>query len=433
MATFLGIDAGTSGCRCCVIDADGVPLAWSSRVLAPPVRRGNASEQDPQSWWNALTESLDDLRTYTDLSDIEAVCIDATSSTLLLCDAAGKPRTPALMYNDARATTEAATISRMAPPESAAHGPGASLAKLLWLLDTPDAGQACRALHQADWLTGCLSGRFDISDENNALKLGYDPVQRRWPDWLGPLDLPAGMLPAVVPAGQTIGQLTAESCQRWGFSPGTRMVSGTTDSTASTIATGAGPGDAVTTLGSTLVLKVFAERPVFAPAAGVYSHRLGDHWLAGGASNTGGAVLQQFFSEAEISRYSKQLRPDHPTGLDYYPLPAPGERFPVNDPGLQPRLSPRPADDVQFFQAILEGITAVEVRGYRLLAELGAPLPSRILSAGGGAANTAWRVMREHALGVPVIAARQQEAAYGAAQLALRSTPLPEQQGGPAN
>lgn len=33
------------------------------------------------------------------------------------------------------------------------------------------------------------------------------------------------------------------------------------------------------------------------------------------------------------------------------PLAAPGERFPVNDPGLQPRLEPRPADDAVFLQA----------------------------------------------------------------------------------
>ena len=37
-------------------------------------------------------------------------------------------------------------------------------------------------IHQADWIAGHFSGRFDVSDENNALKTGYDPVARRWPD-----------------------------------------------------------------------------------------------------------------------------------------------------------------------------------------------------------------------------------------------------------
>ena len=73
---------------------------------------------------------------------------------------------------------------------SAAHGASASLAKLLWLAQTPAGKQARYALHQADWLLGRLCGRYGISDENNALKLGYDIIRRRWPDWLAQLDIP---------------------------------------------------------------------------------------------------------------------------------------------------------------------------------------------------------------------------------------------------
>jgi sugar (pentulose or hexulose) kinase len=421
MYTCLGLDFGTSGCRSCLIDGDARPLAGVRTPLPAPRRSGAAVEQDASLWWAALEDNLDALKAQADLAGVAAICIDGTSSTLLLCDAAGTPLTPALMYNDARATAAAARIAAAAPAGNAAAVASASLAKLLWLLESPAAGRAAFALHQADWLLARLSGRYGCSDENNALKLGYDPVERRWPDWLQRLPVPGTLLPAVLPPGTTLGRVTPEARRRWGFSTEARVVSGTTDSTASFIATGAGPGDGVTALGSTLVLKVYAERPVFAPQLGVYSHRLGDHWLVGGASNSGGAVLQQFFSEAEIARYTKQLQPERPTGLDYYPLPAPGERFPVNDPELAPRLAPRPDDDARFFQAILEGITAIEARGYRALAELGAPSPARVLTTGGGAANAGWRTLREQALGVPVIAAKHQQAAYGAALLALRS------------
>jgi sugar (pentulose or hexulose) kinase len=421
MHTYLGIDFGTSGARSCIVDDAGHMLTTVRTALPPPARHGPAVEQEAGLWWTALTDNLDALKTQTDLADVAAVCIDGTSSTLLLCDATGAPLAPALMYNDTRATDAAARIDALAPAGNAASGATGSLAKLLWLLETPAGRRAAFALHQADWLLARLCGHYGISDENNALKLGYDPVQRRWPDWLQRLPVPETLLPTVLAPGTTIGRLTPEACRRWGFATDTRVVSGTTDSTASFIATGAGPGEAVTALGSTLVLKVCARRPVFAPERGVYSHRLGELWLVGGASNTGGAVLRQFFTGADIARYTAQLQPARPTGLDYYPLVAPGERFPVNDPQLAPRLVPRPADDAQFFQAILEGITAIEARGYRLLAELGAPLPACVITTGGGAVNAGWRAMRAQALGVPVIAAKHQEAAYGAALLALRS------------
>jgi D-ribulokinase len=70
----------------------------------------------------------------------------------------------------------------------------------------------------------------------------------------------------------------------------------------------------------------------------------------GGASNTGGAVLRHFFSNDELGRLSSSINPDMPSGCDFYPLLTPGERFPINDPGLQPRLHPRPADDALFLQ-----------------------------------------------------------------------------------
>jgi len=167
------------------------------------------------------------------------------------------------------------------------------------------------------------------------------------------------------------------------------------------------------------VLKVLSDRPVYSAAHGVYSHRFGGYWLVGGTSNAGGSVLQTHFSGCDIKRYSRLMRPETSTGLDYYPLPASGERFPVQDPELAPRLTPRPASDAVFFQAILEGLAGIEQRGYRLLADLGAPYPAQVLSVGGGAANRAWQQIRAQRLGVPVCQASHQEAAYGAALLAL--------------
>ena len=119
-----------------------------------------------------------------------------------------------------------------------------------------------------------------------------------------------------------------------------------------------------------------------------------------------------------------RLWPDKPTGLDYYPLPAPGERFPVNNPNFTPRLTPRPADDVQFFQALLEGMARIEQRGYELLKNLGAPYPISIRTVGGGATNKPWQEIRAHLLKVPMMHTTHHEAAYGAALLAARSMEL---------
>ncbi|RYR52074.1 hypothetical protein Ahy_A06g027007 [Arachis hypogaea] len=69
---------------------------------------------------------------------------------------------------------------------------------------------------------------------------------------------------------------------------------------------------------------------------GVYSHRLDDKWLIGGASNTGGAVLRQLFTDDQLEELSEHIDPSKTSLLDYYPLPKTGERFPVADPNLAP-------------------------------------------------------------------------------------------------
>jgi sugar (pentulose or hexulose) kinase len=418
---FLGIDIGTGGVRACAIDADAKIVGIATTTLASPRQDGEAIDQEPALWWDAVAETLGKLS--VDCGAIQRISVDGTSGTLLLADSEGKPLTPGLMYNDARAGAEAAKIGGIAPAESGAHGRSSALAKLLHLLARGD-DKAQHALHQADWIAGRLAGRFDGSDENNALKLGYDPVTQRWPDWLDKLGVPRALLPQVRVPGAEIGPIDPAMARRLGLSPSIRIHAGTTDGVAAFIATRASsPGDAVTSLGTTLVVKLLAEKPVFAADLGIYSHRLGDRWLAGGASNTGGAALLAHFSAAELEAMTPKLKPSQPTGLDYYPLPKPGERFPIADPNLPPRVTPRPADDVTFFQGLLEGVAAIEAMAYRRLGELGAPALRRVISIGGGAKNAAWSEIRHRLLGVPVTVAEQTEASYGAALLALHAGP----------
>lgn len=420
-SVVIGIDFGTSGCRAVAIDHSGKALGESSLTLPKPIRVGNGVEQDPGIWASALEQLLDELFGRIPVADVCAIAIDGTSGTVLLTDEEGTPLTPALMYNDGRAAKEATTIAKLAPANSAAHGTGSGLAKLLWLLGHYDLAGFARVHSQADWLSGRLSGRFDFSDANNMLKLGYDPVTGSWPSWLEQLELPTGLLPQVHAPGTPVGPILPECALRWGLSKNVQICAGTTDSTAAFIASGAlEKGEAVTSLGSTLVLKVISDKPVFAPEYGVYSQPLGDRWLVGGSSNSGGAVLRHYFSDERMTELSRQLRPDEPTGLDYYPLMAPGERFPCQDPELAPRLTPRPTDDARFFQGLLEGIAHIEKMGYDKLAELGAPYPVSVRSNGGGARNPAWTQMRGALLGVPMLPAREEQACYGSALLALQ-------------
>lgn len=423
MSLYLGIDIGTSGVRACAIDGRGVKYGEASCKLPEPERDGSSVFQCAELWWDAVLGTLSHLLAQLDRKRIRAIAVDGTSGTLLLTDAQGKPLGPALTYNSTAGAAELSRIEKAAPIDSAARGTGSALAKLL-LLQVRYPG-ARHALHQADWVAGRLAAHYGFSDENNVLKLGYDPVRRCWPEWLSALAVRGELLPSVLVPGTPIQCIGARIAGSLGLPRDTLMVAGTTDGVAAFLSTGADQvGDAVTSLGSTLVVKVLCTKSISAPEYGVYSHRLGDAWLAGGASNTGGAALLKFFDVRVMNALTPLLRPQQPTGLDYYPLPHVGERFPINDPEMPSRTLPRPDDDALFFQGLLEGIASIERVAYRRLEALGAPYPTSVRTVGGGANNSAWTKIRARRLLVPVRSSERGDAAYGAALLARRGADL---------
>jgi sugar (pentulose or hexulose) kinase len=412
-AIAVGVDLGTSGVRVAALGERGniVGMSLSSYGSAEERRK-------PEAWWRHVRRSLKQLATEVRLDGVRGIAVDGTSGSLLALDAAGKALGEASLYNDTcNDTAILAAIDAHAPPDSAARGHTSPLARAFRL---QKLGGIAQVVHQADWIAAQIAGDgLIISDENNALKTGFDLNTRSWPDWMERIGFDRSLLPTVCPAGAPIRTVSPRA-RTVDFPKDAMLFAGTTDGCASFLATGAKQhGEAVTALGSTLVIKIASHRPINAPEYGIYSHRVRDMWLAGGASNTGGAVIQNFFADDRLGDLSAGMSPDQPTGLDYYPLIEPGERFPVNDPFMAPRLTPRPNDDVKFFQAILEGIAMVEKQGYDRLHELGGPAAISVRTVGGGAKNKAWTQIRHNKMDVPFVDSLSAEAAVGTARLVL--------------
>jgi len=413
LALALGIDFGTSGVRAAVVDAQR-QLRWSYRAEYPPHPHAH------ESWRLALEKLLAQLP--TDLrTALGRIAINGTSGTVLLCDRHGHPLTPALLYNHACEQEIVNHVRTFAPPDSPALSATSSLSKLLrWQQKLPSDtwNQAVYLLHQADWLSAQLHSQWGYSDYHNGLKLGYDVGELVYPDWL--LSQPwAHLLPKVLAPGQEIAPLTPAIATQFDLPLQCQVVAGTTDSIAAFLASGAEKiGDGVTSLGSTLAIKLLSQQRIESSQYGIYSHRLGRYWLAGGASNTGGAVLQHFFDASTLAALSERIDPNASIDLDYYPLLKPGERFPINDPNLPPRLTPQPADNATFLHGLLLGIACIEKQGYDLLRQLGASSLQRLYTAGGGAKNQTWQAIRANLLQVPIRTAASPEAAVGTAYLA---------------
>ena len=412
MTFYLGIDFGTSGARAIVIDV-GANICTQTTVNFPRSRFSKWTEIWQETLFALIEKIPEALRT-----EINSIAINGTSATVLLCDAEGSPLDEPIFYNDSRGKAVLERLQTIVPPHHVTLSATSSLAKLFWWSQQPIFALAKYFLHQADWLAFLLHDRLGISDYHNALKLGYDVEKLTYPHWLENLPF-RSLLPQVLAPGTPVATVTRKIAERFNLPSNCLVCTGTTDSIAAFIASGANqPGEAVTSLGSTLVLKLLSRNRVEDSRYGIYSHRYGQNlWLTGGASNTGGAVLRHFFSDTELINLSQKINPQQASNLDYYPLLEAGDRFPVNNPHLVPQLEPRPEQPEAFLHGLLESMTRIEARGYQLLQQLGADSLTKIYTAGGGAKNDTWTQIRQRHLPVPVVASVHTEAAYGSALL----------------
>jgi xylulokinase len=350
-----------------------------------------------------------------------------------------------------RAAEQAVKILELfVPSKHTARAKTGSLAKLLaWQCERPLQSHEVLC-HQSDFVSSRLiyeglpsppiEQKVITSDWHNCLKLGYDVINDEWPSWMNTCLEGAGMsnpfgeqtnvIPLrIISPGDAMGTISPTVASRFGLSLDTIVVGGTTDSNAAFFAAaGAQPkiGTAVTSLGSTLAIKLLSQQYIEDADLGVYSHRfpsfsasssssrsyssssdfssrsspeLQTQWLVGGASNVGCAIFRELkFSNTELDKLSQWIDPDADSPLSYYPLVKPGERFPTADSNKAPIIEPVPESRLEYLHGLLQSIARIERDGFRALYELGSPIPSIVWTCGGGSRNDVWTRMRQRIL-----------------------------------
>ena len=401
---FGGLDFGTSGARISVINIKK-ELEYSNSV---PYEYGF---KNPNSWINSCEKLLDILP--LDIKrNIVNLAISGTSGTLTACNLRGNIMGEAIPYDQA-CNSNKIIIDSMTIGEDHLQTPYSSLAKALTLIDK--YGENILLRHQSDWITGWFLKDWTYGEEGNNLKLGWDLIKESWPKSY--LDSSfQKCLPQIIKSGKIMGQIDSEIAERFKLNKGILLISGTTDSNAAFLAAGLDEAEGLTVLGTTIVLKKVNKTPV--KEKGITTHRVCGNWICGGASNAGCGILSKFFSDAEIKELSRQIITSKKTSLNLLPLNSKGERFPVNNPFLEPILGPRPVSDSLYLHALFEGLARIELKGWEKLCDLTGSLPKRIVTVGGGSKNPQWRKIREKIINIPIVSCKK-TTSFGTALLAI--------------
>jgi sugar (pentulose or hexulose) kinase len=425
---WIGIDLGTQSVRAVAASDNGEVIGSGSAPLVSR-RCGSRHEQDPETWWDAVGHACRAaIAALASPEEIRGVAVCGTSGTVLLSDEDGKPLTPGLMYDDARAGDEAELANE--------HGSALwerlgynkiqtvwALPKLIWMLRTEAAPKKRYLAHQTDFITARLAEQRLASDLSNALKTGCDTIAERWDmEIMDRLGIPREILPRLERPGTPIGVVGRAGSVHTGIPAGTTIVAGMTDGCASQLSAGAmSAGDWNIVLGTTLVLKGTSPELVHDPNGVVYSHRSPDgQWLPGGASSSGAGALSQHLPGAGLDALSERAAGRAPSGRIAYPLAsAQGERFPFVAPEAKGFFLDDPAgDELETYLALTNGLAAIERLCFDYLNLLGFPTDGRISVTGGTSGNAQFNRVRATMLGRELVVPRIAEPAFGMAVLA---------------
>jgi xylulokinase len=442
MASYLGLDIGTSSVKGVLVDEAQVERAEASAPLSLSRPVPLWSEQDPAHWWAAVGLVAAALRDAAPQAwaGLAGIGLSGQMHGAVLLDRAGEVLRPAILWNDGRSGLQCAELTRRLPDIAARASnlpmPGFTSPKLLWVAEhEPDIfARTSLVLLPKDYVRLRLTGEAvsDMSDASGTLWL--DIARRRWDEAL----LKAGgmrldQMPALVEGSAVSGMLKPELAAALGLA-GRRIpvAGGGGDNAASAVGIGAvEPGQGFLSLGTSGVLFSVTDHAGARPERTLHTmcHALPGRWHAMAVNLSAAAALQwaadllgrdvaALVREAEAFAADPARRAAAPLFLPYLS----GERTPHNDPeasGLLAALKPgHDAGAVGY--AVMEGVAFAFADDLDVMEEAGAR-PRSVMLVGGGARSAFWGQLLADTLGLPLDLPDNAErgAAFGAARLAM--------------
>src|SRR5881296_1077108 len=144
---LLGIDLGTTTCRCALFDLAGREVASARRETPVSFPRPLWAESDPEHWWRCVVAVLGETLARVRPEQVAAVGLCGLMHAPVLLDEADRPLAPAMLWMDQRCAPQAAAMNAEG---ASADGPIAttvSAPKLRWLAETrPDLLARARSI-----------------------------------------------------------------------------------------------------------------------------------------------------------------------------------------------------------------------------------------------------------------------------------------------
>lgn len=250
---ILAIDNGTQSVRALLFDLRGNLLA-KSRVLIQdyPAKVPGLAEQDPELFWRAVCEACQGLWQMPGVrkESVAGVAITTQRATVINVDAQGKPLRPAIVWLDQRRTPGLKPVGGLWGLAFRLSGMTETVAYLQaeaeanWIRTyQPEIWQKT---HKYLFLSGYLVYRMtNCFVDSVGSQVGYIPFDYKRLQWAHPSDwkwqavpMDPALLPALVPPGGVLGEITPEAAEATGIPVGLPLIAAAADKACEVIGAG---------------------------------------------------------------------------------------------------------------------------------------------------------------------------------------------------
>ena len=436
---LLGIDVGTSSLKSMLLDPEKGTSLLAAREYDVEIPREGYAEQSPGVWWDALKETLRELRERAPAKfrSVTAVGFSGQMHGLVMTDKNGIPLRGAIVWLDQRSGRQVAQMNAKLPGREIEEilqnrpFPGFAVPSLLWVKENErKIYDQCACVMQAkDYLRMKLTGEPGTDASDASATAGFDVGQRQWAyDILTRLGLDREKFPPCREATEVAGEITAAAAEETGLRKGIPVVFGAGDQPAQSIGNGAvREGLVISNIGTGGQIAAYSAKDVHDRELRTHTfcHAVDKAYTVFGASLCSGLSMKWLKNNVlgvssydEMSALAARSEPCS-GGLVYLPYLT-GERTPHMNPKAKGMFFGLTLghDRRHFARAVMEGVTFALRDSLEILENMGISA-ERIVASGGGARSGVWLQIQADIFGKEVAVCRvKEQACLGACILA---------------
>ncbi|MBQ5770323.1 MAG: xylulokinase, partial [Clostridia bacterium] len=99
---LVGVDVGTSGCKCILADETGKVLASATKEYPLYTPKPGWAEQNPADWWQGVKDGLKDILSGINKEELVGISFSGQMHGLVALDENGEVIRPSILWCDQR-------------------------------------------------------------------------------------------------------------------------------------------------------------------------------------------------------------------------------------------------------------------------------------------------------------------------------------------